>query len=62
MIFHSNIQSLVINKGKVERVSNQRQEHATRKEAYDRVKRATTVANKPKSPIYYANRQYTVAL
>jgi len=62
MTWHSNIQSIMMNNGKVERVSNNRAEHATKREAVARITRAKTAANKPKATIYKAGRSYTVAL
>lgn len=58
--FFSNVQRVLIDKGSV-RVSDNRQEHKTRGEAFRRVMQATRAAGKLKATIYYADRQYTVA-
>ena len=61
-MWHSNVQTVVLDKGRGARVANSRETHATKREAYNRVRTALTVAGKPKNTVYKFGRQYTVAL
>lgn len=61
-MYESNIQRLIMDRGKVDRVVNQRETHATRHQAFDRVFNAKNIAGKPKQTIYYHDRCYTVTL
>lgn len=60
-MFHSNIQSYLNVDGRLS-ITNRRQEHNTRREAFERVLNAKSAGGKPKATVYYANRQYTISL